>query len=164
VLRVLSSTTLYLLYVVKISNSGGNTGSIQYTITKSHITHHSSQHIIINKQQVLSHSRKMEIISTTKVCGGTLRRIKHASSSTKTEMTFAVFTPPTKLPPKDGFPALFWLSGLTCNDQNFAQKASPAFVAAANEGLAIVMPDTSPRGAGAPGEDDRYRCLVPKPS
>jgi len=97
----------------------------------------------------------MEIISTTKVCGGTLRRIKHASSSTKTEMTFAVFTPPTKLPPKDGFPALFWLSGLTCNDQNFAQKASPAFVAAANEGLAIVMPDTSPRGAGVPGEDDR---------
>ena len=71
-------------------------------------------------------------------------------------MTFALFTPPTCLPPKEGFPALFWLSGLTCTDQNFCQKATPAFAAAAAEGLAIVMPDTSPRGAGVPGEDDDW--------
>jgi S-(hydroxymethyl)glutathione dehydrogenase/alcohol dehydrogenase len=42
---------------------------------------------------------------------------------------------------------------LTCTDQNFCQKATPAFAQAAKEGLALVMPDTSPRGAGVAGED-----------
>ena len=64
--------------------------------------------------------------------------------------------PPTKLPPDGGFPALWWLSGLTCNDQNFCQKATPAFAAAAKEGLALVIPDTSPRGAGVAGEDESW--------
>ena len=98
----------------------------------------------------------MEIISSVKICNGTLRRISHDSSSTKTKMTFAVFTPPTQCLPTQGFPALYWLSGLTCTDKNFSEKASPAFAMAASEGIAIVMPDTSPRGAGIDGEDDAY--------
>jgi len=98
-------------------------------------------------------NKMAKVLSAIKVCGGTLRRIEHVSSSTGTTMTFAVFSPPTKIYPEQGFPALYWLSGLTCNDTNFCQKASPAFVQAAKEGLALVMPDTSPRGAGVEGED-----------
>jgi S-formylglutathione hydrolase FrmB len=82
--------------------------------------------------------------------------VEHESTSTKTKMTFAVFTPPTQILPKSGFPALMWLSGLTCNDTNFCQKATPAFAVAANEGIALIMPDTSPRGAGIEGEDARF--------
>jgi S-(hydroxymethyl)glutathione dehydrogenase/alcohol dehydrogenase len=57
---------------------------------------------------------------------------------------------------KQQIPVLLWLSGLTCDDTNFAQKAGPrAFPAAAKAGIAIVMPDTSPRGESVPNID-RY--------
>jgi len=52
-------------------------------------------------------------------------------------------------------PALYWLSGLTCTDENFLTKAG-AQGRAAELGMALVMPDTSPRGAGIAGEDDDY--------
>jgi S-formylglutathione hydrolase len=52
-------------------------------------------------------------------------------------------------------PVLYWLSGLTCTDQNFMQKAG-AQKLAAKLGLAIVCPDTSPRGLDLPGEHDSY--------
>ena len=52
-------------------------------------------------------------------------------------------------------PTLYWLSGLTCTDENFCIKAG-AFNAAARERVAIVVPDTSPRGAGVAGEDESY--------
>ena len=97
----------------------------------------------------------MEIISSVKICNGTLRRISHDSSSTKTKMTFAVFTPPTQCLPTQGFPALYWLSGLTCTDENFSQKAG-GFRTAASRGVAMVMPDTSPRGVTIEGADDSY--------
>eukprot|EP00613_Pedinella_sp_CCMP2098_P053104 CAMPEP_0171897532 /NCGR_PEP_ID=MMETSP0992-20121227/48191_1 /TAXON_ID=483369 /ORGANISM="non described non described, Strain CCMP2098" /LENGTH=699 /DNA_ID=CAMNT_0012525677 /DNA_START=13 /DNA_END=2112 /DNA_ORIENTATION=- len=98
----------------------------------------------------------MNVIKTIKVAGGTLRKVEHDSAATKTPMTFCVFTPPTQLPPPGGFQALYWLSGLTCNTDNFCQKASPAFEAAAAEGIALVIPDTSPRGAGVEGEDSSW--------
>jgi S-formylglutathione hydrolase len=93
----------------------------------------------------------MDLIKRWKTCGGELRRYTHASSSTGTQMTFAVFLPPTPSPGSSGAagraPVLYWLSGLTCTDENFSQKAGAAFPAAAGCGLAIVLPDTSPRGA-----------------
>jgi S-formylglutathione hydrolase len=52
-------------------------------------------------------------------------------------------------------PVLYWLSGLTCTEENFIVKAGAQRVAA-ELGLAIVTPDTSPRGLGLPGEDDAY--------
>ena len=52
-------------------------------------------------------------------------------------------------------PVLYWLSGLTCNDENFAQKAGAQRLAA-ELGLAIVCPDTSPRGTDLPGEHDDW--------
>jgi len=97
----------------------------------------------------------MEVKSTVKVAGGTLQRITHNSYSTGTPMTFAVFTPAAAVAPALGWPVCYWLSGLTCTDENFSQKAG-AFAAAAKEGIALVMPDTSPRGAGVPGEDENW--------
>lgn len=98
----------------------------------------------------------MDKLSEVKVAGGTLIRARHESSSTKLPMTFAVFLPKSIGPvPEEGWPVLYWLSGLTCDDTNFSTKAG-AFASASREGVAIVLPDTSPRGAGVPGEDEAY--------
>lgn len=96
-----------------------------------------------------------EIISSTVVTakGGVLHRVKHASTATKCDMIFAIFLPSThKVSP--ALPALYFLSGLTCTDLNFSQKAGGnAFTKAEEEGIAIVLPDTSPRGDGIPNAD-----------
>mmetsp|Transcript_11157 Transcript_11157/g.13947 ORF Transcript_11157/g.13947 Transcript_11157/m.13947 type:complete len:120 (+) Transcript_11157:23-382(+) len=96
----------------------------------------------------------MEIKSTEKVAGGTLKRVEHASESTKTKMVFSIFIPGSALgaPSKTGWPVIYWLSGLTCDDTNFSQK-SGAFQYAANQGVAIVVPDTSPRGTEVPNDE-----------
>jgi len=65
-------------------------------------------------------------------------------------MTFAVYVP--KGAEGQKFPIVYWLSGLTCTDENFSQKAG-AFEAARECGLVLVMPDSSPRGEGVPDED-----------
>ena len=92
-------------------------------------------------------------LSEVKVSGGHLLRVEHESTVCHGTMTFAVFLPPQAGKNKE--PVLYWLSGLTCNDENFSQKAG-AFALAAELGMAIAMPDTSPRGAGVDGEDDAY--------
>jgi S-formylglutathione hydrolase len=71
-------------------------------------------------------------------------------------MTFGVFLPPgADAPGAAKVPVLFFLSGLTCNDENFAHKAG-AQRYAAEHGLALVCPDTSPRGLGVEGEADAW--------
>ena len=72
-------------------------------------------------------------------------RFSHFSESTQCEMTFSVYLPPQVVEGK--VPALYWLSGLTCTDENFVQKAG-AQQYAAEYGVAIIAPDTSPRGEG----------------
>jgi len=99
-------------------------------------------------------------LESSNVCaGGEHRRYRHRSTALDCDMTFAVFLPPQALKEGDGgairVPVLYWLSGLTCTDQNFMQKAA-ALSRAAELGLAIVCPDTSPRGVELPGEDDSY--------
>ncbi|OCQ23317.1 S-formylglutathione hydrolase [Pseudoalteromonas luteoviolacea] len=86
----------------------------------------------------------MELISENKVFGGWHKRYKHASTVNNCEMTFAVYMPEQV---KNGakVPTLYWLSGLTCTDENFMQKAA-AFKYASQHGIAIIAPDTSPRG------------------
>ena len=96
----------------------------------------------------------VEILSKTSVSGGSLVRFKHPSKVTKTDMTASVFIPPG-VEYANEIPAVYWLSGLTCTDENFSQK-SGAFAHAAKERLALVVPDTSPRGAGVEGEDDDW--------
>ena len=92
----------------------------------------------------------METTKTHVVHGGTLRYLKHDSVSTGTPMTLSVFVPGGEGP----FPVLFWLSGLTCTEDNFTTKAG-AYRSAAEHGVIIVAPDTSPRGEGV-ADDAAY--------
>jgi len=98
-------------------------------------------------------SATLELVSSQRCFGGWQRRFRHASASTRCEMTFSVYLPPQA---QDGarVPALYWLSGLTCTDENFSTKAG-AQRAAAELGLALVIPDTSPRGAHV-ADAERY--------
>lgn len=89
------------------------------------------------------------IRSQHRVHGGTLRYCEHDSAATQTKMRFAVFTPPGEGP----FPYLVFLSGLTSSEENFTIKAG-AYGFAARAGLAIVNPDTSPRGESVPDRPD----------
>ncbi len=82
--------------------------------------------------------------------GGALTYAEHASGATGTTMRLSVFTPPGEGP----FPYLIWLSGLTCTEDNFTTKAG-AYAAAAAHAVAIVAPDTSPRGEGV-ADDAAY--------
>jgi S-formylglutathione hydrolase len=93
----------------------------------------------------------LETVKSHRVCEGELRYCRHESAATGTPMTFSVFTPEGPGP----FPVLLWLSGLTCTEDNFTTKAG-AYPAAAEHGVMIVAPDTSPRGqniADDPGYD-----------
>jgi len=85
--------------------------------------------------------------------GGTQGVCKHSSQELDCEMRLAVFTPPQA--EVEPCPVVFWLSGLTCTEENFTVKAGAQRVAA-ELGLVIVAPDTSPRGVNVPGEDDSY--------
>jgi S-formylglutathione hydrolase len=88
----------------------------------------------------------LENISCQKSFGGWHKRYRHRSSVLNCDMVFAVYLPPQA---EQGakLPVLYWLSGLTCTDENFMQKAG-AHKLAAELGLIIVAPDTSPRGEG----------------
>ncbi len=92
----------------------------------------------------------MDITKTHRVHGGRLAYAHHQSAATGTKMTLSVFTPSGEGP----FPYLIWLSGLTCTEDNFTTKAG-AYEAAARHGVAIVAPDTSPRGEGV-ADDPAY--------
>ncbi|MDK8462242.1 S-formylglutathione hydrolase [Marinobacter sp. SS13-12] len=98
----------------------------------------------------------MELLSTNVCFDGEHRRYRHHSAALDCNMEFAVYLPPTALGTNARpVPVLYWLSGLTCTDQNFMQKAG-AQKKAARLGMAIVCPDTSPRGLDLPGEHDSY--------
>ena len=92
----------------------------------------------------------VETLATHRVHGGTLRYCKHDSASTGTPMKFTVWTPDGEGP----FPYLVWLSGLTCTEDNFTVR-SGVYQHAAQHGVAIVAPDTSPRGEGV-ADDPAY--------
>ncbi len=94
-------------------------------------------------------SQVLEEIAANRCFGGWHRRYRHQSSTLRCTMVFAVYLPPQAA--GGAVPALYWLSGLTCSDENFMQKAG-AMRVAAELGIALVAPDTSPRGAGVPGD------------
>ena len=89
-----------------------------------------------------------------KVFDGNLIRCTHMSRETKCIMTVAVYIP-SCVQSDVKFPALMYLSGLTCSDENVCQK-SGAFRALAENGIAFIAPDTSPRNVNIPGEDDGW--------
>ncbi len=87
----------------------------------------------------------MEQLASNKIHDGQQQQFKHTSAVLNCEMVFSIFLPPQAAANK--VPVLYWLSGLTCTDQNFVTKAG-AQRYAAEHGIAIVCPDTSPRGDG----------------
>ena len=95
----------------------------------------------------------LENLSANKTFGGWQKQYSHHSAVLNCNMRFAVYLPPQASNGKK-VPVLYWLSGLTCTDENFMQKAG-ALRVAAELGIAIVAPDTSPRGEGV-ADDDGY--------
>lgn len=95
----------------------------------------------------------METIARYRSFGGEVQRVKHRSKSCDCDMLFGLFLPPQAA--TRPLPVLYWLSGLTCTDENFMQQAG-ALRLASELGIAIVCPDTSPRGTGLPGEHESY--------
>ncbi|SPJ26798.1 S-formylglutathione hydrolase [Falsiruegeria mediterranea] len=93
----------------------------------------------------------METLSENTCFGGTQGVYLHASDACKCDMTFGLFLPAEA---KDGpVPVLWYLSGLTCTHENAMTKAG-AQAWAAEHGIALVFPDTSPRGEGVADHDD----------
>jgi S-formylglutathione hydrolase len=93
----------------------------------------------------------MEQIGANRCFGGQQLRYRHSSKVLDCDMTFSVFLPPQA--ESENVPVVYWLSGLTCTDENFVAKAG-AQRYAAELGLAIVAPDTSPRGEGVPDDPE----------
>lgn len=94
----------------------------------------------------------VEFLAHHRVHGGALHFVRHDSTATQCAMTASVFVPDEGR--GGAFPALYWLSGLTCTANNFTEKAG-AYRKAAELGLIVVAPDTSPRGAGV-ADDAAY--------
>ncbi len=95
----------------------------------------------------------MKQIESIKESGGYLNRYEHDSTTCHCKMSFSVYLPPQAETKK--VPALYWLSGLTCTDDNARTKAGMQRYAA-EHGVAVIFPDTSPRGEDVPDEIDRY--------
>jgi S-formylglutathione hydrolase len=95
----------------------------------------------------------LELVSQNRCFDGTQSTYRHASSATASPMRFALYLPPQARSAR--VPVVYWLSGLTCTEDNFVVKAGAQRVAA-DLGLALVVPDTSPRGLGLPHEADAY--------
>jgi len=95
----------------------------------------------------------MKQIERIKEFGGWLERWHHDSDTCHCSMSFSVYLPPQAATQK--LPVVYWLSGLTCTDDNVRTKAG-AQRYAAELGLILVMPDTSPRGNDVPDVPERY--------
>ena len=94
-------------------------------------------------------SEPFETISQHRCFGGTVGFYRHQAASTQSAMRFAVFTPPQAA--HGAVPVLYYLAGLTCTEETFMIKAGAQRMAA-ELGVMLVAPDTSPRGLNLPGE------------
>ncbi|OLY80511.1 S-formylglutathione hydrolase [Smittium mucronatum] len=95
-------------------------------------------------------------VSSSMCFGGFVYKYKHYSTTTDCTMTFNIYLPPSvKVDSETKVPALYFLSGLTCNEDNMITKAG-ALQYLSDKGIALITPDTSPRGCGIPGEDDSW--------
>ena len=95
----------------------------------------------------------VETLSEHRCHGGVQGFYRHESRETGTPMQFAVYLPPAA--ERGSVPVLYYLAGLTCTEETATVKAG-AQAHASRLGLALVMPDTSPRGASIEGEDDDW--------
>jgi S-formylglutathione hydrolase len=107
----------------------------------------------------------MKLISEHRAFGGVQRFYEHDATTIGLPMRFSVFLPPSAVDSHTGavasadsvvkVPALFYLAGLTCTEETFPAKGA-AQQHAARHGLALIAPDTSPRGANLPGDSDAW--------
>lgn len=95
----------------------------------------------------------MKLINRVRCFDGEQRRYEHQAETLSCTMQFSVFLPPQALGGEQ-VPAVLWLSGLTCTDENFSAKAGAQRIAA-ELGIALIIPDTSPRGDEV-ADDDAY--------
>lgn len=105
---------------------------------------------LFNLLMLLRMTQSIDLISKYRSFGGILGFYKHESQCCNSEMQFAVYLPPQASLQR--VPVLYFLSGLTCTEENFMIKAGAQRLAA-EYGLALVVPDTSPRNTGIAGED-----------
>ncbi|MEJ7931514.1 S-formylglutathione hydrolase [Ramlibacter sp. AN1015] len=97
----------------------------------------------------------MEVLSEHAAFGGTVRFCRHASRTIGLPMRFSVFLPPAAAGGAGELPAMLYLAGLTCTEETFMAKAGAQRLAA-ELGLVLIAPDTSPRGAGVAGEAEHW--------
>ncbi|MCG8612799.1 MAG: S-formylglutathione hydrolase [Pseudomonadales bacterium] len=95
----------------------------------------------------------LQQISESLSFAGRQLRFQHESSCCQCDMTFSIYLPPQAEEQGARLPVLYWLSGLTCTDENFVQKSGFQRYAA-QHGVVVVAPDTSPRGKGVPDDPD----------
>ncbi|RLN96702.1 hypothetical protein BBJ28_00006508 [Nothophytophthora sp. Chile5] len=100
-------------------------------------------------------SSTMQLVKQVKSFGGVIKQYSHESATTKCTMKFSIFLPPSASD-SNKVPVLFYLAGLTCNDELLFVKAPEAQRVAASRGIAIVTTDTSPRGVSVPGDEDSW--------
>lgn len=98
-------------------------------------------------------TQALELLNEHRCFNGWQRYYQHNSAEIGLPMKFAVYVPDHAADAR--LPVLMFLAGLTCTEDTFTTKAA-AQQHASEHGLMLVMPDTSPRGAGAPGEDDNW--------
>ncbi|HEY9629407.1 MAG TPA: S-formylglutathione hydrolase [Coleofasciculaceae cyanobacterium] len=95
----------------------------------------------------------LTLVSEAACFGGAMGFYSHASKACNSTLKFSVYQPPQAK--TQSLPVLYFLSGLTCTEENFMAKAG-AQQFAAELGLILVTPDTSPRNTGIPGEDEDW--------
>lgn len=110
--------------------------------------------VSISELGILGEAPKFTQVDNNKVQGGYLKRIKHWSSRNNCEMTFSIFIPKSATRCEEPPAVLFYLSGLTCTDENARTKAA-VYEHAAKYNLAVVFPDTSARGVTIEGTDPK---------
>ena len=98
-------------------------------------------------------TQSKQVITRQKSFDGWVEKVTHPSKCCQCDMTFSIYLP--KQAETQSLPVLYWLSGLTCTDDNFMQKAG-AQRYAAQYGIILVAPDTSPRGKDVPDDTDSW--------
>lgn len=107
----------------------------------------------LDRKTLLINVMSLTLRSQSRCFGGTTQFYSHNSETCRAEMRFSVYLPPQAETQR--VPVLYWLSGLTCTEENFITKAG-AQRFAAEYGLILVAPDTSPRNLGLPGEEESW--------
>ena len=103
----------------------------------------------------MTESPSLKTLSEHRAFGGVQGFYEHASAEIGLPMRFGLYLPPQAVQKQVPVPALLYLAGLTCDDETFALKAGAQRLAA-ELGLALITPDTSPRGAQVEGESDNW--------